>query len=156
MIGHIAFIILVCDRFSDRYTFKTIENHPSEAAHPYTCRLPKKVVVIFFFFFVMYTETTMKYALCCCSMLCFAWYFVSRQSLGKWLHTAPFWLGSSIASLKPLDSVVAAVLYATVPLGILCAVPFLGGRGYSWWVCSLVPSRYLLSWVENDFINCFI
>lgn len=73
----------------------------------------------------------MKYALCCCSMLCFAWYFVSRQSLGKWLHTAPFWLGSSIASLKPLDSVVAAVLYATVPLGILCAVPFLGGRGYS-------------------------
>ncbi len=52
--------------------------------------------------------------------------------------------------------VVAAVLHATVPLGIACAVPFLGGRGYSWWACSSLPSCYLLSWVENGFINCFI
>lgn len=140
MLRHIAFIISVIDRFCDCCTYQNnyFQDHwkPSFwSSTPSTTQIAQSHDVCQksgrINFFVMFTETTMKYALCCCSMLCFAWYFVFRKSLGKWLHTAPFWLGSSLASLKHLDSVVAAVLYATVPLGILCAVPFLGGRGYS-------------------------
>ncbi len=126
---------------------------PSKTWIAQSCARAKEVVVILF---VMYTETTMKYALCCCSMLCFAWFFlVPAVTLQVATHCLLL-VRKRHCFTETVGLLVAAVLYATGPRGIVCAVPFLGGRGFSWWACSSVPSRYLLSWVENDFINCLI
>lgn len=114
-------------------TSKTRENHPSEAAHPQKHELhnpvafAKEMVVIFF---VMYTETTMKYALLLfhalfCLVLCVP--AVTRQVATH----CPLSVRKQHCFPETVGLVVAAVLYATVPLGILCAVPFLGGRGCS-------------------------
>ncbi len=164
MVRHIAFIVSVCDRFCDSCTHQN--NYFQDKWKPFFwSSTPSK------------TWIAQSRAVCqrsghnsfrnvhrdnneICIVLLFHALFclvlcvpaVTRQVATH----CPLLVRKRHCFPETVGLVVAAVLYATVPLRILCAVPFLCGRGYSWWACSSVPSCYLLSWVENDFINRFI